>query len=180
MIKKLALSLTLAGLCAMPVAVVAQDPVPPKPPGGAEAPKPPGDKPGDKPAGGRPEGRRPGGPGGGERKSPEERLKEMTEKLGLSQDQQDKIKAIQQKYGPQIREIMAKGRENITEADRAKVRELFQAQGKETEGVLTPEQRQKMNELYPEGRRPGGPGGDRKPGEGRKPAEGAAKPGEAK
>lgn len=181
MIKKLALSLTLAGLCAMPAAVLAQDPVPPKPPGGTEAPKPPGDK----PAGARPEGRRPGGPGGGERKSPEDRLKEMTEKLGLNQDQQDKIKAVHQKYTGQIQEIRAKGREKITEEDRTKMRELFQAQGKEIAAVLTPEQRQKMNELYPEGRRPGGPGGDRKPGEGRKPGErkpgeGAPKPGEAK
>lgn len=177
MIKKLALSLTMAGLCALPTVTLAEDPVPPKPPGGTEAPKPPGDK----PAGDKPEGRRPGGPGGGgERRGPGERLKEMTEKLNLTQDQQDKMKAIQEKYGPQLREIFAKGRENITEADRAKAGELMKAQREETAAILTPEQKEKMKELFPEGRRPGGPGGDRKPGEGRKPADGAAKPGEAK
>ena len=43
----------------------------------------------------KPEGRRPGGAGGpGGRFSPEDRLKRMTETLGLTQDQQDKIKAI--------------------------------------------------------------------------------------
>jgi Spy/CpxP family protein refolding chaperone len=177
MIKKLALSLTLAGLCALPAVVIAADPVPPKPPGGAEAPKPAGDK----PAGDKPEGRRPGG-AGGERRAPGDRLKEMTEKLNLTQEQQDKVKAIQEKYGPQLREIFAKGRENVTEADRAKAGDLMKAQREEIAAILTPEQKEKMKELSPEGRRPGGdrkPGEGRKPGE-RKPGEGAAKPGEAK
>jgi Spy/CpxP family protein refolding chaperone len=178
MIKKLTLSLALAGLCALPTLVVAEDAVPPKPPGGTEAPKRGGDKPaGDKPAGDKPEGRRPGGPGGPGGRGPEERLKMMTEKLGLTQDQQDKIKAIQEKHAPEFKELMGKGRDNLTEADRTKMRELMKTQMEEIAAVLTPEQKEKFKEMRPEGGRPGGPGGDRKPGE-RKPGEG--KPGDAK
>ena len=102
--------------------------------------------------------------------NPEERLKMMTEKLGLTQDQQDKIKAIQEKNGPQLKEFMAKGRENLSEADKEKAREIMKGQFEEIGAVLTPEQKEKMKEL----RGPGGPGGERKPGERR------GKPGEAK
>ncbi len=141
----------------MPSFVRAED-VPPKPPGGTEAPKPEGDK---------PEAKREGRPGG--RMNPEERLKMMTEKLGLTQDQQDKIKAIQEKNAPEFKELMAKGRENLSEADKTKMRELMKSQMEEIGAVLTPEQKEKMKEM-----RPAGAGGDRKPGE-RK-----GKPGEAK
>lgn len=167
MIKKLTLSLALAGLCALPTLVVAEDAVPPKPPGGTEAPKPPGDK----PAGDKPE-RKPGGPGGGGagRMDPEARLKMMTEKLGLTQDQQDKIKAIQEKNAPQFKDLMAKGRDNLSEDDKNKFRELMKTQMEEIAAILTPEQKEKFKEM-----RPGGPGGDRKPGD-RKPG---AKPGDA-
>ena len=172
MIKKLSLTLALAGLCALPTLVIAEDAVPPKPPGGTEAPKR-GDKPaGDKPEAGRPE-RKPGA--AGERRGGGDRLKEMTEKLNLTQDQQDKVKAIMEKYGPQLREIFAKGRENVTEADRAKAGEIMKSQREEIAAVLTAEQKEKMKELFPEGGRR--PGGDRKPGD-RKPGE--AKPGDAK
>jgi Spy/CpxP family protein refolding chaperone len=184
MIKKLTLTLALAGLCALPAVTLAEDAVPPKPPGGTEAPKPGGDK----PAAGRPE-RKPGAPGApGERRGGGDRLKEMTEKLSLTQEQQDKVKVIMEKYGPQLREIFAKGRENVTDADRTKMQEITKNQRDEIAAVLTPEQKEKMKELFPEGgRRPGGPGapggdrkpGERKPGEG-KPAEGAAKTPEAK
>jgi len=89
---------------------------------------------------------------------PAERLKIMTEKLGLSQDQQDKVKAIQEKHAPEFKELMAKGRENATDADKAKLRELVKTQMEEIGAVLTPEQKEKMKEL-----RPGGPEGRRKP-----------------
>ncbi len=152
------LSLAVAGLCAVPSALLAEDAVPPKPPGGDKAPPA-----AEKPAG-KPEGER-RGPGG--RMSPEERLKMMTEKLGLTQDQQDKIKAIQEKNAPQFKELMAKGRENLSDADKEKAKELMKSQFEEIGAVLTPEQKEKMKEMR-------GPGGDRKPGEGR------AKPGDAK
>jgi len=150
------LSLAVAGLCAVPSSLRAEDAVPPKPPGGDKAPPPSGEKPGPKPDG---ERRAPGGPGG--RMNPEERMKMMTEKLGLTQEQQDKIKAIYEKNGPQLRELMAKGRENLSEADKEKARGIMKSQFEEIGAVLTPEQKEKMKEL----RGPGGPGGDRKPGE---------------
>jgi Spy/CpxP family protein refolding chaperone len=145
------LSLVLAGLAALPALTLAED-VPPKPPGGTDAPKPAGDA---------PAGRRPGAEGGAGRMDPAERLKMLTEKLGLSQDQQDKVKAIYEKNAPQFKELMAKGRENLTDADKTKFRELMRTQMEEIAAVLTPEQKEKMKELRPAG------------GERRKPADGA-------
>ena len=151
------LILTATGLLALPAAIQAEDPKPGGPGG---------------------EKRGPGGPGGAGRMNPEERLKMMTEKLGLSQDQQDKIKAVMEKGAPQMKELMAKGRENLSEEDKTKVRELMKAQMEEVNAVLTPEQLAKWKEARGPGG-PGGPGGERKgkPGEG-KPGEG--KPGEKK
>ncbi|MEO6740625.1 MAG: hypothetical protein ABIP20_10250 [Chthoniobacteraceae bacterium] len=113
----------------------------------------------------KPEGKRPGGPGGA-RVSPEERLKKMTELLGLSQEQQDKIKAIMEKNAPAMKELMAKGRENLTEEDKTKMKELFKAQMEATSEVLTPEQKEKWKAEMEKRGGPGGrrPGGD-KPGE---------------
>jgi Spy/CpxP family protein refolding chaperone len=105
-------------------------------------------------------------PEGGARVSPEERLKKMTETLGLSQEQQDKIKAIQEKNAPAMKELMAKGRENLTEEDKTKMRELFKAQMEATSEVLTAEQKEKWKAEMEKRGGPGGrrPGGD-KPGE---------------
>jgi Spy/CpxP family protein refolding chaperone len=121
----------------------------------------------DKPAGERP--KRPGGPGGERRMDPEARLKVMTEKLGLTQEQQDKIKAIQEKNAPAMKEIFAKGRENLTEEDKTKMREMMKTQTEETAAVLTPEQKEKWKAEMEKRGGPGGPGrgGDR-PG-GKKP-----------
>lgn len=123
----------------------------------------------------KPEGKRPGGAGGGQRSTPEERLKKMTETLGLSQEQQDKVKAIQEKNAPAMKELFAKGRENLTEEDKTKMKELFKTQTEEINAILTPEQKEKYKAEM-EKRREGGPrrGGD-KPGE-KKPGEGGAKP----
>ena len=93
----------------------------------------------DKPAGEAPER----GERGRGRFSPEERLKRMTEALGLTQEQQDKMKAIYEKNAPVFKELMAKGRENLTEEDKTKFRELMKAQGEAVEAVLTPEQKEK-------------------------------------
>jgi Spy/CpxP family protein refolding chaperone len=135
----------------------------------------------DKPAGERPKrpegGGRPGGPGAF---SPEERIKRMTEELGLTQDQQDKLKAIFAKGETQFKALREKGRENLTEEDRTKMRDFFKAQTEEIGAVLTPEQKTKWQEAMEkrrQGRGPGGPGGERKPGEGRRPdAKPDAKP----
>jgi len=93
----------------------------------------------DKPAGEAPAR----GERGRGRFSPEERLKRMTESLGLTQEQQGKMKAIYEKNAPVFKEFMAKGRENLTEEDRTKLRELMKAQGEAIEAVLTPEQKEK-------------------------------------
>jgi Spy/CpxP family protein refolding chaperone len=146
------LSLAVAGLCAVPTLLRADDAVPPKPPGGdkapAEAPKAPAD---GAPA-------RAGGGGGG-RITPEERLKRMTEELNLTQEQQDKIKAIMEKDAPQFKDLMAKGRENLTEEDKTKFRELIKSQMEEIATVLTPEQKEKYKAAMEKRRAAGGAGG---------------------
>ena len=117
----------------------------------------------------KPEGKRPGGAGGpGGRFNPEERLKHMTESLGLTQEQQDKVKAILEKDAPKFKELMAKGRENLTEEDKAKMGELMKAQREEIAAILTPEQKEKQKAEM-EKRGGGKPGEGRKPGEGKKP-----------
>jgi len=146
------LSLATATLCAAPFQLHAEDAVPPKPPGGDKAPAPSGEKATAKPEG---EGRAAGG-----RMAPGERLKMMKEKLNLTAEQEEKIKAIFEKSGPELRELMAKGRDNLSEGDRQKVRELLKSQMEEIGAILTPEQKEKMKEL-----RGAGPGGERKRGE---------------
>ena len=137
------LILTITGLLALPAAIQAEDA-----------------KPGGKKGG--PGGA--GGQGGAGRMNPEERLKMMTEKLGLTQEQQDKVKAIMEKGAPQMKELMAKGRDNLNEEDKTKMREMMKTQFEEIGAVLTPEQKEK----WKEGRGPGGPGGPGgKPGEGK-------------
>jgi Spy/CpxP family protein refolding chaperone len=129
------LSLAVASLCAVPSLLRADDAaVPPKPPGGDKAPADSSKAPA-------------AGKGGGARMTPEERLKRMTEELGLSQEQQDKIKAIYEKDAPQMKELMAKGRENLTDDDKNKFRELIKNQMEEIVAVLTPDQKAKFQEL---------------------------------
>jgi Spy/CpxP family protein refolding chaperone len=95
---------------------------------------------------------RPQRPEGARRMDPEARLKFMTEKLALDADQQAKIKAIFEKNGPKMKELMAKGRENLTDADKTALRDLMKSQTEEINAVLTPAQQEKMKELRPQGR----------------------------
>ena len=118
----------------------------------------------------RPEGA--GAPGAG-RFSPEDRIKHMTETLGLSAEQQEKVKAIFAKGADQMKALREKGRDNLTEEDKTKMKEFFKSQQEEIAAILTPEQKEKQKA---EMEKRGGPGG--KPGEGRKP--GAGKKPEAK
>jgi Spy/CpxP family protein refolding chaperone len=114
----------------------------------------------DAKAGG-PGGKRgPGGPGG----NPEERLKTMTEKLGLTEEQQGKIKDIFAKDAPQIRELLAKGRQNLSDDERTKLRDLGKAQMEQVAAVLTPEQKEKWKEARgPRGERRGKGGAAKTP-----------------
>lgn len=133
------LTLTAVGLLAAPCLTNAADEKPARPPGDR--------------------------PHRGEAPNPEARLKMMTEKLGLTADQQAKIKAIFEKDAPAMKELMAKGRENLTDADKEKLKELMKSQHEEVDAVLTPEQKEKAKAMHGEhgpGHKPGGP--DHKPG----------------
>jgi len=78
------------------------------------------------------------------RSSPEERLKQMTQSLDLTQDQQDKIKAITEKNAAAIKELRDKGFQNLTDEDKTKMRELMTKQFEEIKTVLTAEQQAKQ------------------------------------
>ncbi len=170
--KKHILTVAAAALLSIPTFTLAED-------------KPAGDKPaGDKPAPGAGErpGRGPGGPGGRNAFSPEERIKRMTELLTLTQEQQDKIKAIYAKQAEAMKALQEKGRDKLTDEDRTKMRESFTETQKEVNAVLTDEQKKKWEESRPQrgqgggGRRGGGAGG----GGGAVPPPGGAKPEEKK
>ena len=103
--------------------------------------------------------------GGRPARDPEARLKVMTEKLGLNEEQQGKIKAIYEKNAPKLKELQAKGRQNLSEEDRTKLREIMKAQNEEVVAVLTPEQKEKFKAMRTEGGRAGGGRGGKKAGE---------------
>lgn len=106
----------------------------------AEDPKPAGDPPKA------PEGRPNRGPGGPQM-TPEERIKGMTEKLGLSEEQQTKIKAIFAKNDELFKAARGKERGSLTEEERQKLRDAMKAQGEEINAVLTEEQKAKFKEM---------------------------------
>ena len=84
-------------------------------------------------------------------RGPGERLKTLTEKLGLTEEQQGKIKAIFEKNAPKAKEL----REDAAlskEDKRAKLAELRKGEAEEIRAVLTPEQQEKMKALRKEGR----------------------------
>jgi Spy/CpxP family protein refolding chaperone len=144
----LVLSVSIAALGAIPFSVLADDAVPPKPPGGSNAPAAASSA---TPA--------PGTPRAGGRFTPEERLQRLTEALNLTQEQQDKIKAIMEKSAPQFRELISKGRDNLTDEDKTKIRELLKTQTEEINAVLTQEQKDKFKEMMERRRNGGGAGG---------------------
>ena len=94
--------------------------------------------------------------------SPEDRLKRMTETLGLTQEQQDKIKAIWEKSAPAMKELRDKGFQNLTDEDKTKMRDLMKADMEAVNAVLTQEQKDKMKAEM-EKRGPGRRGGPAKP-----------------
>ncbi len=96
----------------------------------------------DKPAGDHPQ----------HRMDPQARLQFLTEKLGLTADQQSKIKAIFEQNAPKFKELMSKGRENLTDADKTALHELMKSQGEAVNAVLTPEQQEKFKALHHGGR----------------------------
>ena len=100
---------------------------------------------------------RPGGPGG----SIVERMQQMAEQLGLTDEQKEKIKAIYQEQGEKMRALRED--QNISPEDkRAKFREMFEALEAKTKPILTPEQQEKMAKFRAQ--RPGGAPGQGEPG----------------
>jgi Spy/CpxP family protein refolding chaperone len=99
----------------------------------------------------------PTGEGKGHHMDLAERVKMLTEKLSLTQDQQDKVKAIFEKNAPAIKEIVSKGKENITADDKTKLHDIMKSQNEEIAGVLTPEQKTKFEAMHEHGKKPAAP-----------------------
>ncbi|MFT3869072.1 MAG: hypothetical protein QM715_11490 [Nibricoccus sp.] len=134
---------------AVPFSFAQEKDAPPPPPPGEHGPK---DGPGR------------GGPRG-------DRFKMLVEKLGLTEDQQAKIKPILAEEMQAIKTV----RDDASlerEAKWTKIREIIQAHNEKIKPILTPEQLKKLEEMKDDfrGRGPGGPGGPRKE-KGDKPKE---------
>jgi periplasmic protein CpxP/Spy len=95
----------------------------------------------------------PGGPMGGHKMGrhqsgpqPERRLARLTQMLNLSQEQQDKLKPILQDEAKQMRAVHDDT--SLTPEQRhSKMRELHQGTTTQINGILTPEQQTKWNEM---------------------------------
>jgi Spy/CpxP family protein refolding chaperone len=88
------------------------------------------------------------GRGGFAPRRPEARLKLMTEKLALTEEQRGKVKAILEKNLAKIVEL-AEDKSLANEDRRVKIMEVRKAEMQELSGLLTPEQREKLKELLP-------------------------------
>jgi Spy/CpxP family protein refolding chaperone len=88
------------------------------------------------------------GRGGFAPRQPEARLKVMTEKLALNEEQQGKVKAILEKNLAKVVEL-AEDKSLANEDRRAKITDVRKAEMQEISGLLTPEQREKLKELLP-------------------------------
>ena len=146
------LTLIVAGLVAAPSGLRAEDSKPA--PGGEKA------------------GRRAGGEGRA-MLDPEARLKAMTEKLSLTSEQQEKVKAIYAKNVDKLKG-MREDKSLAEDAKRQKFMEMRKSEMEEISAILTPEQQEKMKEMTKEMREKAGAArGQRKPGEspGQKPEQ---------
>jgi Spy/CpxP family protein refolding chaperone len=97
-----------------------------------------------------------GGPGAAV-PSPAARLRMMSEKLNLSEEQQVKIREIFMKDRTAKKELLSKGCENLSEDEKIKLRDLMKVQREGIESVLTAEQWAKAKEMRDQ--RSGRPGG---------------------
>ncbi len=75
-----------------------------------------------------------------------DRLKEMTEKLALTEEQQGKLKEVFAKYAPKAQEVR-KDTALSQEDKRAKMTEIRKSETEEIRALLTPEQKEKMKEM---------------------------------
>ena len=96
---------------------------------------------------------------------PEARLKMMTEKLSLTPEQQEKVKAVYAKNVDTLK-AMREDKSLSEEAKREKFAEMRRSELQEIQAVLTPEQQEKMKAMAKEMReRAGAAGGERPPGQ---------------
>lgn len=80
------------------------------------------------------------------KRAPGDRLKELSEKLALTEEQKGKVKAIFEANMPKLKELRADTA--LSQEDkRAKMVEIRKAEALEIRAVLTPEQQEKMKEL---------------------------------
>ena len=78
--------------------------------------------------------------------APGDRLKAMSEKLSLTDEQKDKLKGIFEKNQPKMKELRADTA--LSQEDkRAKMMEIRKAEMEEIRALLTPEQQEKMKEM---------------------------------
>jgi Spy/CpxP family protein refolding chaperone len=132
------LSFALAGLFAMCLEVRAEDPVPPKPPGSTTLPAAPAATTPPAPTS------EPAPPAGG-RGKPGEFVQMLREKIGVTEEQIEKMKPI---FGQQMEKL--KGLKEDTaltmEQKREKAREIMMGTMEEIKPILTPEQMAKLKE----------------------------------
>lgn len=92
--------------------------------------------------------------------NPEARLKMLTDKLSLTPEQQEKVKAVYAKNVDKLK-AMREDKSLSEDAKREKFSEMRKSEMQEIQAMLTPEQREKMKELFREragaarGERPG-------------------------
>jgi periplasmic protein CpxP/Spy len=81
--------------------------------------------------------------------NPEERLKMLTEKLSLTPEQQEKVKAVYAKNVETLK-TMRQDKSLSEDAKRQKFTEMRRTEMQEINGILTPEQQEKMKTLFRE------------------------------
>jgi Spy/CpxP family protein refolding chaperone len=111
----------------------------------------------------KPANEQPGRPSGGAARpllNPDERLKMLTEKLSLTPEQQEKVKAVYAKNVETLK-TMRQDKSLTEDARRQKFMEMRRAEMQEINAVLTPEQQEKMKTLFRE--RAGAARGERAP-----------------
>lgn len=79
---------------------------------------------------------------------PAARMRMLSEKLNLTQEQQTQLKEIFLRDGEAIKELRSRGVENLSDAEKAKLRELMKSRREEIESILSAEQMAKARELW--------------------------------
>ncbi len=100
----------------------------------------------------KPAGQKPARQGGAANRpmlNPEARLKMLTDKLSLTPEQQEKAKAVYAKNVDALK-AMREDKSLSEEAKREKFTEMRKSEMQEIQAMLTPEQKEKMKEVFRE------------------------------